>query len=61
MKKFAIYTACIGGYDDIAQPPVVSDQFDYFVFSDHPQDERCGIWKIISTPIKNNMSPIFLA
>lgn len=61
MKKFAIYTACIGGYDDIAQPPVVSDQFDYFVFSDHSQDERCGIWKIISAPIKDNMSPIFWA
>ena len=23
MKRFAIYTACIGDYDNIAQPPVI--------------------------------------
>ena len=61
MNKFAIYTACIGGYDDIAQPPVVHDQFDYFVFSDHPKSERYGIWKTIQAPAKDNMSPILLA
>ena len=35
MKKFAVYTASIGGYDEIHQPLAVDDRFDYIFFSNN--------------------------
>ena len=32
-KKYAIYTAMVGGYDEIMQSKVVDDRFDYILFS----------------------------
>ena len=46
MKKFAIYTALIGGYDSIQQPKVIDDQFDYYLFTDDIQEKEIGIWKV---------------
>lgn len=46
-NKFAIYTACIGGYDNILQPEVIDECFDYILFTDDVvEDMQIGIWQI---------------
>lgn len=44
--KIAIYTALTGGYDDLMQPAVIDDRFDYFCFSNDIPKENIGIWKV---------------
>ena len=46
MNKFAIYTACIGGYDNILQPETIDDRFDYILFSEEVAEERIGVWQV---------------
>ena len=46
MNLFAIYTACIGGYDNILQPKAIDDRFDYILFSDEVAKERVGVWQV---------------
>lgn len=36
----------VGGYDDILQPMVVDDRFDYVVFTDEKKIDRKGVWEI---------------
>lgn len=45
-NRFAVYTVLVGDYDDIRQPLVVDDRFDYILFTDNKQIEGCGIWQI---------------
>ena len=66
MKRFAIYTACIGGYDEINQPKVLGDQFDYFLFTDQLDDnwqvnKEEGVWKVVRVKLKDDLSPILMA
>lgn len=44
--KYAIYTAIVGGYDEISQPAIVDGRFDYILFSNDVQEERVGIWQV---------------
>jgi len=46
MKQFAIYTACIGGYDNIVQPEVIDERFDYILFTDDVKEQRIGVWQV---------------
>ena len=46
MKRFAIYTALIGGYDSIKQPRVVDERFDYYLFTDDVKELHVGVWEI---------------
>lgn len=46
MKRFAIYTACIGGYDNLLQPKVTDDRFDYFFFTDDVVEDHLGVWQV---------------
>ena len=46
MKRFVIYSAIIGKYDEILQPLVVDDRFDYVMFSDHLPEGNQGVWQI---------------
>ena len=46
MKQFAIYTACIGGYDNIVQPVEIDERFDYILFADNVKKERIGVWQV---------------
>ncbi|MBO4821139.1 MAG: DUF616 domain-containing protein [Prevotella sp.] len=46
MKKYAIYSACIGEYDHILQPLVIHEEFDYIIYSDTIQEDKVGIWEI---------------
>lgn len=45
-KKYAIYTAMVGGYDEIMQPVVIDDRFDYILFSDDIKEDRVGVWQV---------------
>lgn len=46
MKDFVIYTVLVGGYDDVLQPKVVDDRFDYILFSNDFKETKQGIWNI---------------
>ncbi len=48
-KKFVIYTVMVGGYEDIIQPLVIDDRFDYILFTDN-MDAQHGIWQNRSIP-----------
>jgi hypothetical protein len=45
-KKYAIYTAMVGGYDEIMQPLVVDNRFDYILFSNDIKEDRVGVWQV---------------
>lgn len=46
MNKFVIYTAIIGNYDEILQPQVIDDRFDYVLFSNENRENRVGVWQV---------------
>lgn len=46
MKKFAIYTALIGGYDNVHQPQYTNEQFDFILFTDEVANYSAGIWQV---------------
>ena len=46
MNKFAIYTACIGGYDNVRQPITLDERFDYILFTNDVKVDRIGVWKV---------------
>lgn len=54
MKQFAIYTACIGGYDNIVQPEVINENFDYILFTDEVKVERIGVWQVRNVEYTNS-------
>lgn len=45
-KKYAIYTAMVGGYDKIMQPMVVDNRYDYILFSNDIKEDRVGVWQV---------------
>lgn len=51
--KYAIYTAMVGGYDEIMQPQVVDDRFDYILFSNDIKEDRVGVWQVRPIPYHN--------
>ncbi len=50
MNKYVIYTVLIGNYDEIRQPTVVDDRFDYVLFSNSIIDSQIGVWQVRSIP-----------
>lgn len=46
MNRFSVYTAIVGGYDNILQPEVIDDRFDYILFSNDIQERKVGVWQI---------------
>lgn len=45
-KRYVIYSAMVGAYDDILLPKVVDERFDYILFSNDIQEERVGVWEV---------------
>ena len=45
-KPFAIYSAVVGNYDEIKQPCVVDERFDYILFTNEVQETNIGVWQI---------------
>ena len=43
----------VGGYDEIMQPQVVDDQFDYILFSNDIKEDRVGVWQVRSIAYTN--------
>lgn len=46
MKRFVIYSAVIGSYDEVFQPLVIDDCFDYVMFSNSLPEGQKGTWQI---------------
>lgn len=46
MNRFVIYTAIVGNYDEILQPKVVDERFDYVLFSNDIKETNVGVWQI---------------
>lgn len=53
MKDFVIYTVQTGGYDNVLQPLVVDDRFDYVLFTDHADVPKIGVWQVRTIPYYN--------
>lgn len=55
-KRFAVFSAIIGEYDEVFQPSMVDERFDYVLFSDCIPEGKLGVWQIrridYSNPIK---------
>lgn len=43
MKKFVIYSVLVGNYDDVLQPAVIDDRFDYILFSNDINENNMGV------------------
>ena len=56
MKRFVIFSAIVGVYDEILQPLVVNNLFDYVLFSDCLPEGKNGVWQVrridYSNPLK---------
>lgn len=50
MNKYVIYSVVVGGYDEVRQPAVVDDRFDYVLFSDEHDGESIGVWRVRAIP-----------
>lgn len=55
MKRFAIYTAIIGGYDFIQQPLIIDECFDYILFSDRIEAGYVGVWQVRHIDYQNEI------
>ena len=55
MNKFAIYTAIVGGYDNILQPLVTDERFDYILFTNDIAEKQIGVWQVRPIPYHNDI------
>lgn len=53
MRKFAIYTTIVGGYDVVKQPLVVDERFDYILFTDD-LSKKIGVWEVRPIPYEDD-------
>lgn len=53
MNNKVIYTCIVGGYDNLMQPGVIDDSFDYICFSDDFQEKKIGVWEIRPIPFNH--------
>lgn len=53
-KRYVIYSAMVGAYDDILQPKVVDERFDYILFSNDIKEERVGVWEVLPIAYHND-------
>ena len=52
MRK-VLYTAMTGGHDDILQPSIIADGFDYILFTNDIPEQQLGIWRVRHIPYDN--------
>ena len=45
-KRYVIYSAMVGAYDDILQPKVVDERFDYILYCNEIKEKRVGVWEV---------------
>lgn len=46
MNRYVVFTALVGGYDEIHQPEVIDERFDYVLFSNDIKDKQVGVWHV---------------
>lgn len=46
MKRYVIFSALVGGYDEILQPLAVDERFDYVLFTNDITETQVGVWQI---------------
>ena len=46
MKKYVVYSAVVGHYDEVKQPTIIDDRFDYILFSNSIKECNVGVWQI---------------
>lgn len=49
-----IYTCLVGDYDELRQPLVIDETFDYICFSNDINEKKIGVWDIYAIPFENN-------
>lgn len=54
MKDFVVYSVLVGDYDQIEQPMVVDDRFDYVLFTDNVTSPTIGVWQLRTFPYSNS-------
>lgn len=55
MKRFCVYTAIVGNYDEIRQPMAIDGDFDFLLFSDTVGEKQLGVWKIMPIEYHNEV------
>lgn len=50
MNRYVIYSSLTGSYDEIRQPQVIDERFDYVLFTDSVITDRLGIWQVRPIP-----------
>ena len=58
MKDFVIFSALVGNYDEVYQPKVVDDRFDYILFTNGTNARSLGVWQIRPIPYFNRIQTI---
>jgi len=53
VNKFVVYSVLVGNFDEIRQPLVVDERFDYIFFSDSQSNKNIGIWQVKNIPYLN--------
>ncbi len=51
MTRYVVYTVLTGGYEDILQPLVTDERFDYILFSNDFKNTRIGVWQVRPIPL----------
>ena len=54
MNTKVIYTCLTGGYDDLLQPTVIDNNFDYICFSNDITEDNVGVWQIKKIPFETD-------
>jgi hypothetical protein len=54
MNSKVIYTCLTGGYDDLLQPEVINNDFDYICFSNDIKEIQIGVWQIRQIPFETD-------
>ena len=52
--KHVVYTVLVGAYDEIRQPQVLDDRFDYILFSNDIKEDSVGVWQIRPISYRND-------
>ncbi len=54
MNTKVIYTCLTGGYDELLQPEIIDNNFDYICFSNDIKEKQISVWQIREIPFETN-------
>ena len=50
MNRYVVYTVMTGGYEEVLQPIVIDERFDYVLFSNDFDSPKEGTWEVRNIP-----------